>query len=432
MQVRNSASNIFIPITQIGLGSLLCGFALFLLASSLKPLSYRTTETAYSTKPVIETMPNPNSGILQASSLIIAVLGLGVMQRGLSSFLDEPEDSRASLKAAIEQRSIVPSAASIYQEPRPIDQQPTSVASKSIPQQQQPASRDESAWFGYRKDVSITSSCDGDVTFSSTVEKKNLLPNVELLDLVCNFNGKRAAHHFMLNGVTGDGKSTLAQELVAFLASEFLQGYAIVINPKYMPKDITWGMQAPFVDDINGALEGLQSLNEFMNARKRNTAFEPDQFDLFPPVFCIIEEIDWIASEFGSKATGCLRNLIKVGRAINMIVIVIGQSSLVSSTGLNSSDTRQCSRLILGQEAINFLSNPQNVYSETIKFKDTMIKMQTKGGRFVLTFPTKGAPFLSTVLENKGNEFANLGLTHILDKDALKNILEMEKNYEAT
>lgn len=161
------------------------------------------------------------------------------------------------------------------------------------------------------------------------------------------------AFHIRINGQTGSGKSTLTDNAIALaMASLGEQTKVVLIDPKYPLSD--WDIE-PQYKGINEALSGLQSLantveNRLKAARKcKDTKGElPD----FSPILYVVDEIDWIASEYEKDAIKLLKIGLKVGRALNIKVIYIGQTPLCSDLKLRRNDFNHSSNIFLGENAL--------------------------------------------------------------------------------
>lgn len=205
-------------------------------------------------------------------------------------------------------------------------------------------------------------------------------------EVFLNSNGTEKAYHASFNGITGDGKTTLCEALIQEMAEGNI---TYLVNPKHRVSAPEWSFE-PVCTTINDALECLQTLEEVMMARLSDPTFD----EKFTPIsYVVIDELDWICSHHGKKATATIRNLLKVSRSANFRVLLCGQSAQLGDSGFNSSDFRQTNRFILGSEAVAFLTNPQMKWSSEV-YRDTAKQWQREGKRFALVCPTKGEPFL--------------------------------------
>jgi hypothetical protein len=230
-------------------------------------------------------------------------------------------------------------------------------------------------------DMSVTSSESTDDYLVRSQPSLNFFQEVFF-----NADGSEKAFHAVFNGITGDGKTTLAEELIKILAKE---NQVYLVNPKHLVSQPEWNYQ-PVCTSIDQALVTLNALEKLMTDRLNDPDFDVTKT---PINYIVIDELDWICSHFKKKATDAIRNLLKVSRSVNFRVILCGQTSLVGGTYFNSSDFRQTNRFILGSEALAFLNNPQLAWDGSI-YRQTAEQWQKEGKRFVFVIPTKGKPFL--------------------------------------
>lgn len=206
-------------------------------------------------------------------------------------------------------------------------------------------------------------------------------------EVFLNPDGTEKAYHASFHGITGDGKTTLAEALLKQFGCEGRDVY--LINPKHRVSQPEWSWE-PICTDIEEALGTLKELNLLMTDRLKDPSFD----EQFTPInYIIIDELDWIVSHHGNKAAKLVRNLLKVSRSANFRVILCGQSAQLKGGHFDSSDFRQTNRFIMGSEAVAFLSNPQLKWDAT-PYQDTIKQWQREGKRFTFVQPTKGIPFL--------------------------------------
>jgi hypothetical protein len=62
----------------------------------------------------------------------------------------------------------------------------------------------------------------------------------------------------------------------------------------------------------------------------------------------VVDEIDWIVSEYGKDATKLLKVGLKVGRALNVKILYLGQSPLCTDLGMRRNDFRNSANFYLG------------------------------------------------------------------------------------
>lgn len=163
------------------------------------------------------------------------------------------------------------------------------------------------------------------------------------------------AFHFRVNGPTGSGKSTFIKNLMDMVKLKMqiphIEDFFTIIDPKYPLSD--WGSMVPKYQSIDEALTGIFDMYRQMNERLQ-TAKDAKSRNLpvpkFPPSFWLIDEVDWVMLEHGKKATSKFKNVLKVGRALNMVVVFFGQSPLCSDLGLRKNDFNNCGSIFLGSK----------------------------------------------------------------------------------
>ncbi len=135
------------------------------------------------------------------------------------------------------------------------------------------------------------------------------------------------AFHIRINGQTGSGKSTLVDNAIALAMASLGQGCEVVlVDPKYPLSD--WEIE-PQYKGINEALKGLENLANIVENRLKTARKSKDSGEgipNFPPILYVVDEVDWIASEYEKDAIKLLKIGLKVGRALNIKVIYLGRN----------------------------------------------------------------------------------------------------------
>ncbi|MDJ1169672.1 hypothetical protein PMG71_09560 [Roseofilum sp. BLCC_M154] len=188
--------------------------------------------------------------------------------------------------------------------------------------------------------------------------------------------------HLAINGVTNSGKTTLAEHALSI----WNPSEVWVIDPKYNAVDPSWSY-IPRCADIESVMESLSQLEKRLRARQQN---EEPHTDLA----VVIDELDWIALTYKSKAIDSIRKLYKVGRSLGFRVLLCGQSPYAKT--LDGSDWKNFNRVILGNEAVAFCSNPQFPY-EKEKYYQKCLDLHQDKKRFGLWIPVSGDPFVREV-----------------------------------
>ena len=186
--------------------------------------------------------------------------------------------------------------------------------------------------------------------------------------------------HYKVDGVTQSGKTTFSEYLLSILSNEHPLTEKLLIDPKYRKGKPNWSFN-PYCSDIEKVPKALDDFAKEIVERQQS---ESDYGEMSPIVF-VIDEWDWIYTEYGKNAVAKLRKLIKVGAELGCYVVLIGQSPLSTDSGLSTSDFDQLVRISIGKAAIKVLNN-----AAQFPFKnrdELLIKAETlfnNGQRFAL------------------------------------------------
>lgn len=162
--------------------------------------------------------------------------------------------------------------------------------------------------------------------------------------------------HGKVDGETGSGKSTFVQNLANILATIYQDAEFISVDPKY-PLSLDWNsdlhqwQRQPKYPGIKNALEGLEALKLDIEQRLQivtNDVVAGRQPRTFPKKVYLVDEIDWIVTEYGKEAIDNLQVGLKVGRALNVIVIYFGQTPRCSKLKMTKDDFRNSTNISLG------------------------------------------------------------------------------------
>ena len=211
-------------------------------------------------------------------------------------------------------------------------------------------------------------------------------------------DGRFAQPHLMINGITGSGKTTLAQHILTKLCVDDYELY--LIDPKYMPASPSWSFE-PFVDKIENVLEGLSQIEGIIRSRK------DADINSLVPVYCVLDEYDWCYSVYNRQFTNIVRQIFKVGRQLKVHLIASGQSALATDTGLSGSDRRNFGTVILGNEAIAFTKNTQMYNSNRGELQSKLEWYKNTVPRYALVLPVDDAPSVE-VVPTIHNDFSGL------------------------
>lgn len=154
---------------------------------------------------------------------------------------------------------------------------------------------------------------------------------------------------FRVNGESGSGKSTFVRHLISLFNRYVPNVETVLIDPKYPMSE--WDIM-PKYKGIEEALDGLTEAAELVETRLKLARDDKDlgrKIRDFKPVLYIIDEIDWTVTHYGADAANTLRTTLKVGRALNVRILYIGQTPLASRLKMNRDDFRHSANFFLGE-----------------------------------------------------------------------------------
>jgi len=157
------------------------------------------------------------------------------------------------------------------------------------------------------------------------------------------------APSFRINGESGSGKSTLAMNLIATMREELGGCDVTLIDPKYPLSE--WDF-TPRYKGIEEAFDGLQDAADLVESRlklARNDKESGKAIRSFKAALYVIDEIDWVITHYGADAANLLRVTLKVGRALNVMILYIGQTPLCSRLKMNRDDFRHSANFYIGE-----------------------------------------------------------------------------------
>ena len=157
------------------------------------------------------------------------------------------------------------------------------------------------------------------------------------------------APSFRINGESGSGKSTLAMNLIATMRDELGGCDVTLIDPKYPLSE--WDF-TPRYKGIEEAYDGLQDAADLVESRLKLAREDKESgraLRSFKPALYVVDEIDWVITHYGADAANLLRVTLKVGRALNVMILYIGQTPLCSRLKMNRDDFRHSANFYLGE-----------------------------------------------------------------------------------
>lgn len=157
------------------------------------------------------------------------------------------------------------------------------------------------------------------------------------------------APSFRINGESGSGKSTLAMNLIATMRDELGGCDVTLIDPKYPLSE--WDF-TPKYKGIDEAFDGLQEAADLVETRLKLARDDKESgkaIRSFKPALYVVDEIDWVITHYGVDAANLLRVTLKVGRALNVMILYIGQTPLCSRLKMNRDDFRHSANFYLSE-----------------------------------------------------------------------------------
>ena len=170
--------------------------------------------------------------------------------------------------------------------------------------------------------------------------------------------------HAKVDGETGSGKSTFVCNLANVLSSIHNNADFIAIDPKY-PLSLDWEsdlndwQRKPKYPGIDKALDGLIELSSEIKRRLELVTLDVQSGGKprsFNKRIYLVDEIDWIILEYGKEATDNLQVGLKIGRALDEIVIYFGQTPRCSKLKMLRDDFRNSTNISLGSNIPDAIS----------------------------------------------------------------------------
>lgn len=164
--------------------------------------------------------------------------------------------------------------------------------------------------------------------------------------------------HLKLDGETQSGKSTCVANICSVLSCIYKDAEFISVDPKYplslagiAPESLASWQRIPKYPRIDNALAGLQELADTVRLRlelagQDVAAGKPIR--KFPKIVFVVDEIDWIALEYSKEAIDLLQVGLKVGAALNVVVVYLGQTPRCSKLKMTKDDFRNSTNISLG------------------------------------------------------------------------------------
>lgn len=229
---------------------------------------------------------------------------------------------------------------------------------------------------------------------------------------------RRIYAHLIVNGPTRSGKSTLVSKLLEMISTA-VAGHGqtcqmMLIDPKY-PKT-KWPLEPAF-KGFGTVRCGLDvAISEFRQRKEACITAEKagKPHPSFPRLIVVVDEQDSIYNEGkGHPELGSDRderkeaaqdihsmevNLLKESAAYDISLFVVGQSPLSGATGFSRSDMQQACRIVLGNEALRWLSDRDFPFKEDVpELAGDLKYWMDKGDRVALVCPNMGRAYVSAI-----------------------------------
>jgi hypothetical protein len=210
--------------------------------------------------------------------------------------------------------------------------------------------------------------------------------------------------HGKVDGETQSGKSTFVQNLANNLATVYKDAEFISIDPKYplsldFSSDLYQWQRQPKYPGIKTALDGLEALKADIEDRLQivtNDVVAGKQPRSFPKKVYFVDEIDWIVTEYGKEATDNLQVGLKVGAALNVIVVYFGQTPRCSKLKMTKDDFRNSTNISLGSNIPDAIDTYVFDDSYARELLDLYWRESSAGNTYICLVSQRGKkPFLA-------------------------------------
>ena len=225
--------------------------------------------------------------------------------------------------------------------------------------------------------------------------------------------GQRLIEHVLVAGESQSGKSTLIALLLSLIHGAYdHQGLALTINlidPKYPMSDTAY---EPSWKGYGEVMEGMRSAIAELRQRKK-TAREAKKLGasipVFDPYLTILDELDTcygggkgygsdISKDDAVELIGMIKQILNEGAAYNVRFFGIGQSPLSGDNGLSRAAARQAVRIILGDVARAWCTDPQFPFKKLAgDFHDYLQGKLLEGKRVAMVVMGRGEPLVTEI-----------------------------------
>lgn len=200
------------------------------------------------------------------------------------------------------------------------------------------------------------------------------------------------SNHILISGATGDGKTTLASNLLDLSGYMMHNPSILYLCPKPTATEFSFkgklikpdylDIEAPDGATIPDCGKGLEKIIELLDHRKAvgRKAIENDQpFPKFDPYIVVIDEFPMLLGAFKDQVVQLMLKAPLVGREFNLKLLILGQGATCANWGVKTRDIfMNFSRIycnsnldlnvVMSQEIKN-LRNAENILARMDKFK---------------------------------------------------------------
>jgi hypothetical protein len=162
-----------------------------------------------------------------------------------------------------------------------------------------------------------------------------------------------------------------------------------LINPKRVYHYDQWPVE-PICDDIDLAVDALQKLVSMLQSRIDPT-YNPVTSS---NIFIIIDDWDWVYEHHKKDALTLMMRILKVGAELNFKVLLVGQSSLATKTGIDTSAALGLARIALWAEGERLINGLPMSLKDKAPLKEQIRQLRTSPGnvRYGVVVPMNSRP----------------------------------------
>lgn len=232
---------------------------------------------------------------------------------------------------------------------------------------------------------------DFDVTGLTSQQRAARVRSKEIEEPASNWLEEviKYTYHFRVNGQTRAGKSTFVNNLIGLMKRMFDKPVEVIlIDPKYPMS--RWSIKPKF-KGLEESIIGLKEMADEVQRRLKLATEDADndrEIREFEPVLYVLDEADTVAGEYNDptppvaeyleslqlstkkSVAHLLKQGLKVGAALKVMVCYIGQSPLCTTLGMNRNDFNHSANFFLGENI------PTAIEEVALKHQQPYLKQQ--------------------------------------------------------